>query len=144
MSRNTKGSLSFVWMTVALAIAIGLSASVGWTQDADKPGDAADAAPKKADDKEPDPVDDKADVIKESKPGLFEEVHFDKVELRSALALLNRRVEKNIITTKEATGTVTASLYKVTFDEALEMIRDGRLIDAKSICGLSLAKLRRG
>ena len=36
------------------------------------------------------------------------------------------------------------SVERFGLDEALEMIRDGRLIDAKSICGLSLAKLRRG
>jgi len=36
------------------------------------------------------------------------------------------------------------SVERLRFDEALDMIRDGRLMDAKSICGLSLAQLRRG
>ena len=36
------------------------------------------------------------------------------------------------------------TVERVRFDEALEMIRDGRLIDAKSICGLSFANLARG
>jgi hypothetical protein len=36
------------------------------------------------------------------------------------------------------------SVERLRFDEALDMIRDGRLTDAKSICGLSLANFRRG
>ena len=36
------------------------------------------------------------------------------------------------------------TVEQLRFDEALEMIRDGRLIDAKSICALSLVHLLRG
>lgn len=35
------------------------------------------------------------------------------------------------------------TVQRIRFDEALQMIRDGRLVDAKSICGLSLAQLHR-
>jgi len=122
VSRNTKRGLSFVWMTMAVAIAIGLPASVGWAQDAGTADAAADAAPKVGDgttDSDTAPSD-----VKESKPGVFDELHIRKVDIRGALEMLNSQVRKNIITTKEATGTVTADLYKVTFDEALKAITE--------------------
>jgi len=56
------------------------------------------------------------------KPGFFKELHIRNVEIRGALEMLNSQVKKNIVTTKEVTGNVTADLYGVTFKEALEGI----------------------
>ena len=130
MSRNTQHGLSFMWMTVAVAIAVALSASVGWAQNAGETGPAPGAAPK-AGDGAPDATGDtNADsdagtgAVKEPSAGNFKELHIRKVDIRGALEMLNSQVKKNIITTKEATGTVTADLYDVTFDEALKAITE--------------------
>ena len=119
-----------MWMTVAVAIAVALSASVGWAQNAGETGPAPGAAPK-AGDGAPDATGDtNADsdagtgAVKEPSAGNFKELHIRKVDIRGALEMLNSQVKKNIITTKEATGTVTADLYDVTFDEALKAITE--------------------
>lgn len=109
MSRNPKSRTSFVWMTMIIAVVIALSTSVGWTQAAGTTEAAADAGPTDA---------------KQPRPGHFDELHIRKLEIRSALEMLNSQVKKNIITTKEATGTVTADLYDVSFDEALKAITE--------------------
>jgi len=104
-----------VWVAVVVATVF-LSASVVSAQGAD-PADAGAEAPKGGE-----PADAGAGNVKESTPGVFDELHIRNVEIRGALEMLNSQVKKNIITTKEVTGTVTADLYGVTFVEALKAI----------------------
>lgn len=61
------------------------------------------------------------DGIKVSHPGSFD-VNFQNTELRLALRLLSTQGHKNIIVTKDVSGTVSADLYGVTFAEALEAV----------------------
>jgi type IV pilus assembly protein PilQ len=53
--------------------------------------------------------------------GTFE-LHVQGTDIRKVLQLLSTRSETNIIATKDVSGTVTADLYGVTFDEALEAV----------------------
>lgn len=53
--------------------------------------------------------------------GTFE-IHVQGADLRGVLQLLSTQGKINIIATKEVTGQVTADLYAVTFQEALEAI----------------------
>ncbi len=59
--------------------------------------------------------------VNESQPGTFE-IHVQEADLRGVLQLLSTQGKKNIIATKEVTGSVTADLYSVTFKEALEAV----------------------
>lgn len=59
--------------------------------------------------------------VKLSRPGTFE-IHFRESGLREAFEILGSQSQKNIITTKEVTGKVSADLYEVTFKEALDAI----------------------
>jgi type IV pilus assembly protein PilQ len=62
-----------------------------------------------------------ADSVKAVRPGTFE-IHVQGADLRGVLQLLSTQGRKNIIATKEVTGSVTADLYDVTFREALEAV----------------------
>jgi type IV pilus assembly protein PilQ len=53
--------------------------------------------------------------------GTFE-IHVQGAELRGVLQLLSTQGRKNIVATKEVTGQVTADLYGVTFEEALQAV----------------------
>jgi len=53
--------------------------------------------------------------------GTFE-IHVEGADLRGVLQLLGTQGRKNIIATKEVTGTVTTDLYGVTFYDALEAV----------------------
>jgi type IV pilus assembly protein PilQ len=59
--------------------------------------------------------------IRVSRPGTFE-IHVQGADLRGVLQLLSTQGHRNIVATKEVTGTVTADLYGVTFTEALEAV----------------------
>ena len=59
--------------------------------------------------------------VRLSRPGTFE-IHVQGADLRGVLQLLSTQGRKNIVATKEVTGTVTADLYGVTFTEALEAV----------------------
>ncbi|MCD6365134.1 MAG: secretin and TonB N-terminal domain-containing protein [Planctomycetes bacterium] len=54
--------------------------------------------------------------------GVLAELHIREVDIRRALEMINVAARKNIVTTKEVTGQVTADLYRVTFREALDAI----------------------
>jgi type IV pilus assembly protein PilQ len=59
--------------------------------------------------------------IRPYRPGTFE-IHVQGADLRGVLQLLSTQGRKNIVATKEVTGTVTADLYGVTFKEALDAV----------------------
>ncbi len=59
--------------------------------------------------------------VRVTRPGTFE-IHVQGADLRGVLQLLSTQGRKNIVATKEVTGTVTADLYGVTFTEALEAV----------------------
>ena len=59
--------------------------------------------------------------IQMTRPDTFT-VNFQGIDLRLALRLLSLQGKKNIIATKEVSGTVTAVLYDVTFKEALNAV----------------------
>jgi type IV pilus secretin PilQ/predicted competence protein len=61
------------------------------------------------------------DSVKAVRPGTFE-IHVQGADLRGVLQLLSTQGRKNIIATKEVTGSVTADLYDVTFREALDAV----------------------
>ena len=61
------------------------------------------------------------DEVKRTVEGAFD-MHARDADVRSILRQLSAQGQKNIITAKDVTGTVTADLYGVTFDEALEAI----------------------
>ncbi len=50
------------------------------------------------------------------------EIHVQGADLRGVLQLLSTQGKKNIVATKEVTGEVTADLYGVNFEEALEAV----------------------
>lgn len=50
------------------------------------------------------------------------EIHVNEASLVEVLRMLSTQAQKNIITTKDVKGTVTANLYKVTIREALDAI----------------------
>jgi len=56
-----------------------------------------------------------------SRPGAFD-VDFQDTDVRTAFRLLSTQGNKNIVTTKDVTGKVTAVLYDVTFQEALDAV----------------------
>jgi type IV pilus assembly protein PilQ len=58
--------------------------------------------------------------LKMTSPGVFKEMHFHGADLRLVLQMLSTQGKKNIVATREVTGTVTADLYDVTFKEALD------------------------
>jgi type IV pilus assembly protein PilQ len=60
--------------------------------------------------------------VKMGGSGVFEELHIRDADIRRALEMLNVQARRNIITTKEVTGNVTADLYRVTFREALDAL----------------------
>ena len=62
-------------------------------------------------------------LLRMTRPGAFD-VNFLGTDIRLALRLLGTQARRNIIATKEVTGTVTADLYGVTFNEAFEAILD--------------------
>jgi type IV pilus assembly protein PilQ len=61
------------------------------------------------------------EAVRLSRTGTFE-IHVQGADLRGVLQLLSTQGKRNIVATKEVTGTVTADLYGVTFDEALEAV----------------------
>jgi len=56
-----------------------------------------------------------------SRPGAFD-VDFQDTDIRTAFRLLSTQGNRNIIATREVIGKVTAVLYDVTFQEALESV----------------------
>ena len=67
------------------------------------------------------PGADAQDAVRQSRMGTFE-IHVQGADLRGVLQLLSTQGKRNIIATKEVTGKVTADLYGVTFEEALEAV----------------------
>ena len=62
-------------------------------------------------------------ILKASRPGVFEEFHMRDADLRGVLELLSRQGRVNIVATREVTGKVAAvDLYNVTFEEALTAV----------------------
>ena len=69
------------------------------------------------------PTPSKQDVGGKIRPGvLIKELHIRDTDIRRALEMLNVEARKNIVTTKEVTGEVSADLYDVTFKEALQAV----------------------
>lgn len=64
----------------------------------------------------------KTAVVKMGQAGIIAELHIHDTDIRRALEMLNAQARKNIITTKDVTGKVTADLYRVTFREAIDAI----------------------
>lgn len=62
-----------------------------------------------------------AQAVRMSRPGTFE-IHVQGADLRGVLQLLSTQGRKNIVATREVTGTVTADLYGVNFKDALEAV----------------------
>jgi len=60
--------------------------------------------------------------FKMARPGVFEQMHFHGADLRLVLQMLSTQGKKNIVATRDVTGSVTADLYDVTFKEALDAI----------------------
>ena len=119
MEISKRRRVPLVWVAVVTALAVLLLASSVSAQPAGKDADAGGA--KKADKPPVAPGGGDKDVV-ETSPGDFKELHIRNVEIRGALEMLNSQVKKNIVTTKEVTGTVTADMYGVTFAEALDGI----------------------
>ena len=118
---------SFVWAAVLAVAIVLLSISSASGQDAGpealavgpEGAGAEGAGADKGADAETGEARKDAD---QPKPGYFKELHIRNVEIRGALEMLNSQVKKNIVTTPEVTGKVTADLYEVTFAEALDGI----------------------
>jgi len=89
---------------------------------ATKPG-AGQPASKRGDGPAAGAKDAPSGLLRMTRPGAFD-VNFLGTDIRLALRLLGTQARRNIIATKEVTGTVTADLYGVTFDEAFEAILD--------------------
>ncbi len=95
----------------------------------------ADSAAQEATQGDADDTDDAADdtadaedtpstsesVVEEALPGTFK-VSFQNTDLAVALKLLSRQGRRNIISGKDVEGVVNATLYDVTFEEALDAI----------------------
>ena len=62
-----------------------------------------------------------AEAVRMARPGAFE-IHVQGADLRGVLQLLSTQGRRNIVATKEVTGTVTADLYGVNFNDALEAV----------------------
>lgn len=75
-------------------------------------------APADAEDQETFP---EASVVTGSEPNKFL-VNFQNTDLRLALRILSTQGKKNIVAGKDITGSVTATFYDVTFEEALTAI----------------------
>ena len=69
----------------------------------------------------PDEAAETPDAIEMTRPGVFT-VNFHDTDLKLALRLLSTQGRRNIVPTKGVEGEVTASLYDVTFQEALEAV----------------------
>mgnify|MGYP000864750056 CR=1 FL=1 len=85
------------------------------------PADAAEAEQVPAPASQP--AEDEARVNVQPS-GAFD-VKFQDTDIRLALRLLSTQTRRNIVTTNEVAGTVTATLYGVTFKEALESVLRG-------------------
>jgi type IV pilus assembly protein PilQ len=86
--------------------------------DADLPTGTDDPAG----DGDDDDADDADESVTESgRPGAFM-VNFQNTDLRLALRLLSTQGRRNIVASKSVSGTVTATFYDVTFEEALDAI----------------------
>jgi len=64
---------------------------------------------------------DSQEAVRLSRTGTFE-IHVQGADLRGVLQLLSTQGRRNIIATKEVSGDVTADLYGVTFQEALDAV----------------------
>jgi type IV pilus assembly protein PilQ len=64
---------------------------------------------------------DKDTAVRQTRPGSLE-LHAQDLELTKVLKLLSTQGKKNIIASKEVSGKVTADLYGVTFEEALDAV----------------------
>ncbi len=82
---------------------------------APEPTDAGDTSDEDA------PTSTGESVVEEALPGTFK-VSFQNTELSVALKLLSRQGRRNIISGKDVEGVVNATLYDVTFEEALDAI----------------------
>ncbi len=60
-------------------------------------------------------------IVQATRPGAFM-VNFQNTDLRLALRLLSTQGRRNIVASKSVSGTVTATFYDVTFEEALDAI----------------------
>jgi type IV pilus assembly protein PilQ len=102
--------------------------SVALTNSGDTSADTPDESPAPVEEESPKASDAPSssegspdDVVEETRPGTFE-ISFQDTDLASALRMLGRQGKKNIITGKDVTGSVSATLYDVTFYEALDAV----------------------
>lgn len=79
-----------------------------------------DAAPR-ADDAKPAAAAENPDLVIRNDTGLLE-VHVRDVELTSALELLSYQARANIVTSTSVKGKISANLYSVTLDDALDAL----------------------
>lgn len=106
-----------LWPTAAAALALSLLPSAAWAQGADPA-----AAPAKV----RDPMKPGASDNKDAKVVVSEhmtvDLHVKDEDLSNVLELLSIQTQKNIIASKNVAAKVTATLYGVTFYQALDAI----------------------
>lgn len=107
-----QGTRTLVMALVVLALA-GMPAGAQTTQPVTEPPAREEAAK---------PVGVGDLNVRETRPGIFDEIHYRNADIRGVLQLLSSQGRRNIVASKEVTGTFTADLYDVTFKEALEAI----------------------
>ena len=101
---------------------LSVTTDLSGTSDEDVATDATDDTDADAvDDAGDDSANEGEDLVQVSKPGVFM-VNFQNTDLRLALRLLSTQGRRNIVASKSVTGTVTATFYDVTFQEALAAI----------------------
>ncbi len=61
-------------------------------------------------------------VVNIAADGTMEQVTFNDMDINTVLQFLAQRVQKNIVASKDVKGNVTAALYNVTLEEALDAI----------------------
>jgi type IV pilus assembly protein PilQ len=101
-----------VWIAVAAGLMLMPSAGARADEAATQPSGDGSPAAAQGD-----------QVLKTSRPGVFEEFHMRDADLRGVLELLSRQGRVNIVATRDVTGKVAAvDLYNVTFEEALKAV----------------------
>ncbi len=100
-----------VWATLVF---VALAATAAG--DGPDPTDGAESATRPAATQPAEPL------VRMTRPGTFDISFAQDTDIQKALRLMATYGRKNIVTTKDVTGTITADLYGVTFKEALEAV----------------------
>jgi len=107
--------------TVSPANTVPASAGLPATPDAPTPADAEVAKGDSTSDGAAEDSYPGESVVEPTAPGRFKVV-FQDTDLRLALRMLSTQGKRNIVAGKDITGSVTATFYHVTFEEALDAI----------------------